>query len=87
MNKFTINYKEVERLIKKEYDIDFSFIRDQEMANNSFRTYDVGKGWFEDFNLEREIKGRRTRNAHSFMQALCESGAIEDGEYTVLVSW
>jgi hypothetical protein len=86
-----IDYNELEDLVREHLGFKkYSFVATEECSNDSSHEFDVDgilDKW-DKLELEKWPKGKAPQYSNRvILNALCEAGHIEAGEYLVTVCW
>lgn len=89
---YKIDYHEFEDLVIKEYGVnDFSFVADQEMANDTCKSFLVSKDTLDTWDINDLNKFKNNEFvpyiSNMLFTDLCNRGVIDEGEYIVDVCW
>jgi len=95
----TMDYHELEELIKKHFDVPkYEVLCDLEASNDSYQVIyasasEWDKEWNDEYYMEKfrewlESKGRKSpRITNMAMCKLAKNGIIEDGAYLINICW
>lgn len=88
---FRVAYHEFEALVNKEYNkTDYSIVADEELSNDSSKSYSVEKmelSKYDKLDLEKFKKGHQPYMSNILFQDLCNKGIIDEGEYIIDICW
>jgi hypothetical protein len=89
-----VEYNELERLVRETYKHDFSFVADQELSNDSSKTFNGIDGVRDDssdWDVNRWKKwvedGCYSCMSRDILNDLAGRGLIPPGDYVIQVSW
>lgn len=88
----TMDYYELEELVKKTYEIkNYSFIATEECGNDSTHSFNVERKSLRDFEQEYidEMKSGNpiTCSNYAILNDLCNKEVLEPGNYLIEVCW
>jgi len=89
-----MDYNDLDKLITSVYGQEFEFVCDQEMCNDTSKTFNIDGQEYPALLQYREENVKKFREtgkgsflASALMQDMCSVGIIPPGDYLIKVSW
>ena len=87
----SIDYNELDKLVKENYKQKFEVVEDLELSNDSDKLISVSKeklSIYEEANIRKFVDtGHYNWTTHTLLKDMCNKGIIEEGDYLIKVSW
>lgn len=92
VERFEVDYSELEVMVKEVYGINYEYPCDMECNNDTSQTFNID-GKIDDYhrmNIKEWLESNGTKGNYmgrELLNDLCANGYIEPGKYLVKVSW